>query len=98
MPNRERKQMNNESCYKTNQAYRSTRFCFPRNVTTPWKLMAAAVALCTSAVGMAYSQETFTFSVVYTFNGGTDGATPAPAPLSMDTAGNFPRTTHGGGR
>ena len=97
MPNRERKQMNNESCYKTNQAYRSTRFCFPRNVTNPWRLMAAAVAFCTAAVGVAYGEETFKFSVVYTFNGGTDGATPAQAPLSMDTAGNIHGTTTEGG-
>src|SRR5580700_2576173 len=35
------------------------------------------------------SQETLAFSVVYTFNGGTDGGFPTQAPLSMDTAGNI---------
>jgi uncharacterized repeat protein (TIGR03803 family) len=97
MLKREPKQMNNEPYRKTNQAYRSTRFCFPRNVTNPWRLMAAGVAFCTAAVGVAYGEETFKFSVVYTFNGGTDGATPAQAPLSMDTAGNIHGTTTEGG-
>jgi hypothetical protein len=92
-PVQERKQMNHASVCKPSQASHATRSPFTKNLTNTLMLVAAAAAWSAPAAGTAYGQEAPAFSVVYTFNGGADGALVTPAPLSVDRAGNLHGTT-----
>ena len=59
-------------------------------------LVFAPALLCALTIITTHSAQTQTLTVLHTFSGGGDGASPF-AGLTMDQAGNFYGTTAGGG-